>query len=74
MLNYCTRMSLSEAKQCGFQSCLKGLIEKRLIIREYDNTDKKMLAYAIYCTMWHYRFSKVEDLVQPQTTSFLTVV
>lgn len=49
MLNYCTRMSLSEAKQCGFHSCcLKSLIEKRLIIGEYDNTDKKKCLHMLF--------------------------
>lgn len=48
MLNYCTRMSLSEAKQCGFQSCLESLIEKRLIIGEYDNTDKKKCLHVLF--------------------------
>lgn len=44
-------MSLSEAKQCGFQSCcLKTLIEKRLIIVEFDNADKKnaCICYLLY--------------------------
>lgn len=75
MLSYHTHMFSSGAMQPGFQSCcLKSLIEKRLVILGYDSTDKKVLAFAIYCTMWHYRFSKIGELVQPQTTSLLAVV
>lgn len=68
-------MFSSGAMERGFQSCSsESLIEKRLVIVGYDSTEKKMLTFAVYCTMCHYRFSKIEELVQPETTSLLTVV